>query len=290
MRIRSFKFSSNRASGRFPLAKAVALFMLSVVFPGEQALAQSASKVQTYQEMLIWTGDYDGMIDGKLGAGTSQAIKKFQERNGHDPSGDLTDQEVALLVQQGRSRKQAAGFGQYRDIEVGVTVGIPSKLVASPTKGKWGTSWLAIDDRINIDTLHVTGMTLRELFDKLSGFRNRRVKYSVFKGDWFVISGLDVDDAVVYVRAAADPGRDDVRGFSVRITKKWRDELEHIPIAMSSSFRTFSPALADDEKPQPSRPPSQLHTNPPPREVAQPANISKCFNGLGDCPGAFSDR
>jgi peptidoglycan hydrolase-like protein with peptidoglycan-binding domain len=290
MRIRPLKFSNNRASSRFLLAKAVALFTLSVVFPGEQALAQNASKVQTYQEMLIWTGDYDGMIDGRLGAGTLQAIKKFQERNRHDPSGNLTDQEVALLVQQGGSRKQAAGFGPYRDIEAGVTVGIPSKLVASPTRSTWGTSWPAIDDRINIDTLHVTGKTLRELFDKLSGFRNRRVKYSVFRGDWFVISGLDVDDALVYVRAAADPAGDNVRGFSVRITKNWRDELGHIPVAMSSSFRTSSPALADDQKPQQPRLPGQLQPNLPPREVAQPASITPCFNGLGDCPAAFSDR
>jgi peptidoglycan hydrolase-like protein with peptidoglycan-binding domain len=290
MRILPLKFSSSRASGRFRAAKTVAMFTLSVVFPGGQAFPQSASEVQTYQEMLIWTGDYDGTIDGKLGAGTLQAIKHFQERNHHNPSGDLSDKEVALLVQQGRSRKQAAGFGPYRDIEAGVTVGIPSKLVANPTRSKWGTSWSAIDDRINIDTLHVTGTTLRELFDKLSAFRNRRVKYSVFRGDWFVISGLDVDDAAVYVRAAADPSGDDVRGFSVRIAKEWRDELGPIPIAMSSSFRTLSQPLVSNQKQQQPSPPGELQPNPAPRYVAQPASIRPCFNGLGDCPAAFSDR
>jgi peptidoglycan hydrolase-like protein with peptidoglycan-binding domain len=286
MRIASLKSNNNRISSRFPLATSVALLVLSAA----QALALSAGKVQTYQEMLIWTGDYDGMIDGNLGAGTLQAIRRFQERNHREPSGDLTDKEAALLLQQGRSRKQAVGFGPYRDIDAGVTIGIPSRLVASPTKSKWGTSWAASDDRINIDTLHVTGRTLRELFDKLIGFKNRHVTYSVFRGDWFVLIGVDVDGALVYVRAAADPTGDGVRGFSVRIAKKWRDEFGHIPIAMSSSFGTFSQPVADDQAQQQPKLPPQMQPNRPPKEVAQPASIIPCFNGLGDCPAGFSDR
>ncbi|MCP3477658.1 hypothetical protein NLM33_46770 (plasmid) [Bradyrhizobium sp. CCGUVB1N3] len=68
MRIESLEFGSNRSSARLSLAKAVALFTLTIAFFGERALAQRASKVQTYQEMLIWTGDYDGMIDGSWAA------------------------------------------------------------------------------------------------------------------------------------------------------------------------------------------------------------------------------
>ena len=43
------------------------------------------------QEMLVWTGDYDGMIDGQFGDGTRQAIRSFQSRMGHAPTGSLTD-------------------------------------------------------------------------------------------------------------------------------------------------------------------------------------------------------
>jgi peptidoglycan hydrolase-like protein with peptidoglycan-binding domain len=289
MHVRPSKSRSNRARRRFRVAESVVIFALGVMLSGGRAFPQEASKVQAYQEMLIWTGDYDGMIDGKLGAGTLQAIKNFQKRNLDNPSGDLSDQEATLLAQLGRSRKQAVGFAPYRDTEAGVTVGIPTKLLANPKKSKWGTNWPAVDDRINIDTLRITGMTLRELFDKLSGFRNRRVKYSVFRENWFVISGLDMDDAAVYVRAAADPAGNDVRGFSVRIGKKWREELGHIPVAMSSSFSTFSPLVADKEPP---RLPQLLQTNlPPRREAAGPADVDECYHGLGTkCPAAFLDK
>jgi Putative peptidoglycan binding domain len=269
------------------------LFVLSglVLAIATEASAQTDGQVRTYQDMLIWTQDYDGIIDGKLGEGTSQAIKDFQTRNGYDSTGKLTDAEVALLVQQGTSKKQEVGFKLYRDVDVGVAVGIPSKLLASPTKSKWGTSWAAINDRVNVDTLRVSQVSLRDLFSRLSSFRHRRVKYSTLKDTWFVVTGLDVDDAVVYVRATLDPATDDILGFSARITKDWREQLGHVPVAMSSSFFLLGQTpVADVGKPIP--PPRDMHPNLPPVFQQRPtaSDLTPCFNGLGDCPLAFTDK
>src|SRR5689334_22523868 len=54
------------------------------------ASSQTPAQIERYQEMLIWTGDYDGIIDGELGRGTRAAIRKFQSRLHHKPSGHLT--------------------------------------------------------------------------------------------------------------------------------------------------------------------------------------------------------
>jgi len=270
------------------ILKALALVAIGFGLTVDAATAQSSGQLQLYQEMLVWTGDYDGMIDGKLGDGTIGAIRSFQSRLGHVPTGSLSEQEKFILIRQGSANKQAVGFTIYRDEDTGVAVGIPGQLVSRPQKSKWGTSWAARDDRINIDTLHVTGMTLRELFDKLSSFRNRRVDYSVLRDDWFVISGVDVDGAAVYVRAAADAAGDDIRGFSVRITRDWREQLGAIPVAMSSSFEVLPHAVANVPATPtvPRLPPNPLPD--PPQRVAK--DINPCFNGLGNCPVAFSGR
>src|SRR5262249_13628953 len=57
------------------------------------------------QEMLIWTTDYEGLIDGKAGPETIKAIQKFQTRLGNSPTGKLTAAEELALDQMGNAKK-----------------------------------------------------------------------------------------------------------------------------------------------------------------------------------------
>jgi peptidoglycan hydrolase-like protein with peptidoglycan-binding domain len=87
---------------------------------------------------LIWKGHYTGIIDGKEGGGTRQAIKSFQSDIGHKTTGNLSREELALLAKQGNERKQATGFANVEDGTAGVSVGIPKKLVTNSHRTKWG--------------------------------------------------------------------------------------------------------------------------------------------------------
>jgi peptidoglycan hydrolase-like protein with peptidoglycan-binding domain len=54
------------------------------------AAPQATKQIKEYQEMLIWTGDYDGMVDGNNGPGTKQAVMSFQKRVGRTETGALS--------------------------------------------------------------------------------------------------------------------------------------------------------------------------------------------------------
>src|SRR6478672_6026878 len=117
------------------------------------ALAQSptVSQIRKQQEALVWTTDYEGLVDGKAGSGTLEAIKKFQARIGHPVTGQLTSSEEIQLIQEGRARRAHAGFRQFTDTDAGVSVGIPFGLVSGPTATKWGKHWYSKQAGLSVD-------------------------------------------------------------------------------------------------------------------------------------------
>lgn len=236
------------------------------------ATSESGKQIRELQEMLIWTGDYDGLIDGDLGQETRNAIKSFQQRLNHNPTGELTEKEKSLLKQNGAAAKQAVGFKQVNDNDTGLSVGIPQKLVSGPTSTKWGNNWKAKDGSISIDTLRFASKSLPELYNRLTHFPGRHIDYARLKQDWFVVSGTDKDGSEIYVRSLELPSEiidakelpSEIVAFSVVVDKSSQTAFRPIPIAMSSSFAALSSAGSE------------------PR-VQKPAEVlpEPCLNGLG---------
>jgi peptidoglycan hydrolase-like protein with peptidoglycan-binding domain len=259
------------------------------------ALSLTSKQVSDYQEMLIWTGDYGGTVDGVQGVDTQQAIKKFQKRIGHTETGELTADEAALLRKQGQAKEIATGFARVDDGVTGVSVGMPLKLISGPAKETYGQNWAAPDDSINIDTFRYSGVTLRQIFNRLMSVRERQITYFKFVDGWCVVSGIDRDNALFYVRAVEQDSTEkgalpEIRGFSVRLTGQRKDELQGLPFAMSSTF-TLTPL---GQKPsEPVGPPQDLLRSSP-QELKEKNTISgvrgsgACFNGLGNCPPSVS--
>jgi peptidoglycan hydrolase-like protein with peptidoglycan-binding domain len=151
MQFNSYLAQAIARNRRSPLGLGLVITLASCVVAGS-ALCEPEIRIREYQEMLIWTGDYDGMVDGQLGAGTTQAIRKFQVRIGHSPTGTLGPQELLRLRREGAAQKQKVGFSQVKDKNAGVSVGIPQTIVSRQMKKSWGSNWSAQDDRVNIDT------------------------------------------------------------------------------------------------------------------------------------------
>ncbi len=199
------------------------------------SVPQSRTSVSVIQEMLIWTGFYDGFITGAMTEHTSRAVRQFQKSINSSPTGELEERELDKLIALGGQKKSAVGFVQEFDARTGITLGLPKRLLSRSKPGAWGTNWVSDNDRIDIDTLRITdGRSLDEFFQKLKGLKGRVVSYQYKQPNSFVLVGQEADGKSFYVRAAADKGQ--IQGFSV----VYSADLFPVVIAMSSSFQ---PAL-----------------------------------------------
>jgi peptidoglycan hydrolase-like protein with peptidoglycan-binding domain len=278
------------------------LFFMSCF--AEPALAQSpgSGEIRKQQEALIWTTEYEGLIDGVAGPETTRAINKYQDRMGHPMTGVLTPDESVALISEGTAIRARAKFRQVTDDGAGVSVGIPAALVSGPTPTKWGKHWDG-KQGLAIDTLRFgADVSLKDLHDRLVSINNRKITYDRLVDDqWFVIAAFE-GDAAVYVRAnVVQPvnQQPEIRGFSVWMSKNRPSDYQAIPPAMLSSFRSNTDTSKDvspnlliggelvDVKPK-------LAPNPPP--VIQPIaaagaapSLGACYHGLGPgCPGVLS--
>lgn len=233
-------------------ASAAALLITTAIFfAPAPAYSQNptAKAIRLQQEALIWTTDYEGRVDGKLGEGTIAAIKKFQRGLGHPETGTLTDSETETLITQGFGQRDAYKFKQVTDLKAGVSVGIPSGLLPEPKDVKWGKSWYSKEKELAIDTLRLReDVSLRALYDKLLTINNRTIAYQRFVEDsWFVIAAFE-KGAAIYVRADLvrfvdrDP---EIRGYSVWMGPNRPKSYQSIAPAMLSSFRSNTDASTD---------------------------------------------
>ncbi len=267
---------------------------------------QPENNIRLQQEMLIWTTEYEGRIDGKVGPETIKAINKFQARMGNPVTGRLTPTEVAELTKQGSAKKDRAGFTQITDTDAGVSVGIPRRFVSNPRRTKWGNHWYSKEAGLAIDTLRFAGdVSLRQLYDRLVSINNRRVAYQRFvDNEWFVIAAFE-REAAVYVQAnvvTLPNQRSELRGFSIWMGKDRPRDYDAIPPAMLSSFRSntgATPAPSPDVPmvrpkllpPRPDLVSAELPRNAPPIRADGPAaSIGGCYRGLGECPPVLTFR
>jgi peptidoglycan hydrolase-like protein with peptidoglycan-binding domain len=280
--------------------RAATLFCAMVWLSTSPAVGETEGEIRLQQDMLIWTTDYEGLIDGKLGPETTKAINKFQDRLGHPTTGRLTPTELDELVRQGRFKKNQAGFRQRTDYDAGVSVGIPENLVSGPKRTKWGGTWSGRRADLTIDTLRFgSDVSFRDLYDRLIRINNREVTYTRFvDGDWFVIAAFEAD-AAVYVRAnvVTLPNQEsEIRGFSIWMGKDRPTDYDALPAAMLSSFTSITagtpPSARAPRQPEASVPPPALPRNPSPiRAEGSPPSVGDCFRGLGrDCPPVLTFR
>ncbi|MCK1732628.1 peptidoglycan-binding protein [Bradyrhizobium sp. 138] len=277
---------------------------LSCWIHGAAAQSLSERQVRDVQEALIWTTEYDGLIDGKLGEGTRQAIGNFQKRTSSSPTGQLSPQELDRLLAEGTQiRDQQFGFKQYTDTDVGVSVGIPFALLGKSGKTKWGRHW--DNSLVSIDLLRFgTEVSLKDLHDRLISINGRTVAYDrLVENDWFVISAFE-NGAAVYVRANLVHFPDqpaEIRGFSIWMSKDRPKSYQAIAPAMLSSFRSNydkntdvsnypigrAPAQGGPVAPVPALPPNPISNRA--LDSSGPAiQVGRCYRGLGECPPILS--
>ncbi len=199
------------------------------------------------QADLIWTGDYNGLIDNEFGDNSVAAVKAFQKRNGGRETGLLNPDERAKLSESARARREKAGWRVVDDRTTGARLGIPGKLVPQSAPSGSGTRWQSSRGEIQVETFRINapGVTLASVFERMKKEpANRRPEYQVLKPDFFVVSGMQGGVKKFYVRGQIKGA--EVRGVTILYDNALETTVDRIVVAVSNAFVGFpaSPAEA----------------------------------------------
>jgi hypothetical protein len=194
----------------------------------------------TIQADLIWTGDYNGIIDTEFGDNSVAAVKAFQKRNGGKETGILNPDERAKLAESARTKREAAGWRVVDDRATGARLGVPGKLAPQAAPSGSGTRWQSSRGELQVETFRIgaPGVTLASVFDRMKKEpANRRPEYQVLKPDFFVVSGMQGGVKKFYVRGQIKG--EEVRGVTILYDKALETTVDRIVVAVSNAFAGF---------------------------------------------------
>lgn len=203
------------------------------------------------QEALVWTGYYEGPIDGSAGPGTQAAIKRFQHDNGKPETGSLDDSQAALLAQRAHASIQLTGYRSLLDARSGLHIGIPMGLTPLHRNVAGGSDYVSPDNQIQIGlrifrTTKDSATLFNELKSRLETYST--TAYSVGRSTWFVLAG-ESDNRKYYLRYTVGP--DAITGFfSVHDKSLPRETIGPYVAAVTLMSLTVQAFAADPGKDQ----------------------------------------
>jgi peptidoglycan hydrolase-like protein with peptidoglycan-binding domain len=194
------------------------------------------------QSDLVWTGDYNGLVNGEFGDRAIAAVKAFQKRKGGKETGVLNQPERAALSAAARPRQTTVGWRIVEDPASGARVGLPMKLVPQQSQIAGGTRWASSRGEYSVESFRIAqpGTTLAAMFERMKKEpAGRRAEYSVMRDNFFVISGLQ-NLKRFYVRGQVRG--EEVRGITILYDQAMAGIMEPVVVAMSSAFLAFPTA------------------------------------------------
>jgi len=195
------------------------------------------------QNDLVWTGDYNGLINGDFGERAIAAVKAFQKRNGGKETGVLNQPERAALAAAAKPKQEAVGWRIVQDLVTGARLGIPTKMMPNTQVTGGISKWTSSRGEVQAETFRIAQPgALGSIFERMKKEpAGRKAEYSVLRGDFFVISGLQ-NLKKFYLRAQARG--DEVRGFMVLYDQAMAGIMEPVVVAMSSAYTAFPAGAA----------------------------------------------
>src|SRR4051812_40715064 len=195
------------------------------------------------QNDLVWTGDYNGLINGDFGERAIAAVKAFQKRNGGKETGVLNQPERASLAAAAKPKQEAVGWRMVQDLVTGARLGIPSKLMPNTQVSGGISKWSSSRGEVQAETFRIAQPgALSPIFERMKKEpAGRQTEYSVLRPDFFVISGLQ-NLKKFYLRAQLRG--DELRGFTVLYDQAMAGIMEPVVVAMSSAYAAFPSGTA----------------------------------------------
>ena len=127
------------------------------------------ARARRIQFDLIWTGDYNGLVNGEFGDRAIAAVKAFQKRSKAKETGVLNPQERAALAAAAKPKQDAVGWRCRRrsgDRRAGRPAGQARAAAAARAVG--GTRWASAQGEFQIETFRIAqpGTTLQAVFEQ----------------------------------------------------------------------------------------------------------------------------
>lgn len=203
------------------------------------------------QDALVWTGDYNGSVDGSFGRQTFDAVLAYQRRQPAAAAGFQDAKVRAALIADAKNARDEAGFQLVHDKQSGIRLGVPLRLLhereANQNRGR---RWQSADGKITLDTRSNPpfDVDLEALYQRLVSVATpgRVITYKVLRPDYFVVAG-ETPTGKFYIRYAASS--EGVRGFSVGYEKSLSKTFDRMAIAIANSFTPFPAEAASAEAP-----------------------------------------
>lgn len=214
-----------------------------------EALPEPARKA--IQDDLIWSGNYNGAVDGEHGRRTHQAIVDFERRVGAKADGILDAAERKSLMDLATRARAGVGFTMQADPKTGMRIGIPAKLLTTRSDLPSGSQWRGALGRATLSSADLPGTNddLAKLYETRSTdtANSRRVTYRVLRPDWFVVTG-EIGSRRFYTRYTTDGSR--LRGYTITYDASAAPQWEPLVIAIANSVEPF-PAAGPGGRTQP---------------------------------------
>lgn len=226
--------------------------------PADTVRAMQQADRVALQTDLVWTGDYNGVVNGDVSDRMIAAIKKFQKEQGAKETGALNSQERAKLAAAAKKAQDNVGWKVVTDMVTGARVGLPGKLVPQQNSDANGTRWSAPQGtiQVNLARRKETGATLAAVAEREKKEpANRKILYSAVRPDFVVLSGLQ-GLKKFYLRGQISG--DEVRVLTVLYDQATEGTMEPVVIAMSNAFAAFPGAAT-----------AQTPAAPPPRKKVE---------------------
>ncbi|MCA3642053.1 MAG: trypsin-like peptidase domain-containing protein [Methylobacterium sp.] len=193
------------------------------------------------QRALMWADAYVGIADGSFDRRSIEAVRTFQRNLNQAPTGMLTGEQVKELAQRANRIEAAFNYRLHHDSATGVTVGLPMTFVDKSAPTRRGTQFTSQNGEVDLTTIRIplAERTLSDLYRLHTTRSGRKVSYSVFRGDWFVVTGVEANKHF-YIRAHA--WGDDIRGFAISYPEEHAKVFGRLSTVMSSDFKPDSSA------------------------------------------------
>ena len=199
------------------------------------------------QDALVWTGDYNGVVDGAFGKRTRDSILAYQANVNAPTNGVVDPTQLATLVATAQKAKAAVKFLILSDDKTGVRIGAPLKILDKRVAIGAGSRLMKADGSVTLDLASQSEPEggLAELYARaIADAPGRKVTLKLSRPDFFVVSG-EAGGRKFYSRFAKAPaGWPDpalVRAFTLSYPAQAAD-FDRLVLAVANSFDPFPAA------------------------------------------------
>jgi hypothetical protein len=223
------------------------------VFQTQKAAFDALPEVdrRAIQDALVWTGDYNGVLDGNFGKRTRDSILSYQANIKAPTTGVLDTSALAALLAIAEKAKAAVKFQIVADDgKSGVHIGAPLKLLDKQAVLPNGVRLTNADGATTLDLASVSG-DLAALYARLTADApGRKLTLKLSKPDFFVLSGEEGGRKFYarYVKAPPNwPDPSLVRSFTLTYPAQ-SASFDRLVVAIANSFEPFPTLPFPDPK------------------------------------------